>query len=261
MRDIYISMSGAIAQERYLDVIANNLANASTAGYKKDKISFQMLYPDIRPSVIGRSVAPEAKLAPPSAEPFGDKRFAAVQSVFTDYAQGDIRETHNPLDIAIVGDGFYVIETPEGERYSRAGNFMFNTQGELITPDGFRVMGEAGAITLESSDFIVGTDGSIMVGGELRERLRVVDFENRNALEKIGRNLFRIAEGADARPREIEPGGATTLRQHFLEYSNVNMVGELVDMIKLERLYQMSQSALKSIDDASKTTISGAMMS
>jgi len=256
MRDLYIALSGAMAQEQRLAIVANNLANLSTVGFKQDQAAFESLLPQIDPAKIEQSVSPEAQLPPPPSDPLGDRYFAVMSSLFTDYSQGELRETMNPLDFAIQGPGFFVLETDQGERYTRAGAFVLTSKGELCAPSGDRVLGADGPIRLETAAVSVAEDGTIYQGETAKGRLRLVQFDDMRVLDKVGKNEFAIAS-PNAQPRETRPEDGATVRQHFLEYSNVNMINEMVRMIETERSYQMAQKAIQTIDGAMGVAIGG----
>jgi flagellar basal-body rod protein FlgG len=256
MRDLYIALSGAIALEKNLTVVANNLANVNTAGFKQDRAVFQSFLPKIVPSAIEASVAPEVDLPPPPSDPFGDKVFARMAMTYVDFSQGQLRETLNPLDLSIEGPGFFVIATDEGERYTRAGSFHLSPQGELITAQGWPVQGAGGAIQLNSANAAVAEDGTIVVDGQQSGRVRVVQFDDQRVLDKVGGNLFALA-APEAQPRNTDADDQVRVRQNVLEYSNVNPVEELVRLIKIERSYEMTEKAIAMIDQAYQSTIQG----
>jgi flagellar basal-body rod protein FlgG len=220
-----------LAQERRMDQIANNLANVDTAGYKKEDITFwEMMFraADQRPRV-GKAL-----------------------QVLTSHEQGSAKETNNPLDFTINGDGFFKIQTASGVRYTRNGNFTLNSQGQLSTQDGNLVLGDGGPIVLADQNIQVGRDGQITAGGVAVNRLSVVTFPDVNGLEKEGTNLFRPQ---DATAQEV-PVEAPSVQQGYLEGSNVNIVSEMTEMIDLQRAYQSQQKAIQTTDDIDQQSTS-----
>lgn len=243
MRDLQISLSGAVAQEQRLSVVANNLANANTVGFKKDQAAFETFLADSirRPAQAGLE---EAGLPPVNMRGTGERAYMRMAGTFTDLSQGTLRPTNNPLDLAIEGPGFFVVETPQGERFTRAGNFQRNAEGALATQDGHPVLGRSGEIRVEG-DFTVADDGTVLSGGQPVGQLRLVRFDDPRSLEKAGANLFHAASG---RPSDVKEEDGIRVRQHVIEQSNVNMIDEMTRLIATERAYQMSAKALETID-------------
>ncbi|MEI2383873.1 flagellar basal-body rod protein FlgF [Breoghania sp. JC706] len=229
-----IGLTRQTALKRQLAVIANNLANLNTSGFKNEKL----LYEEYQMPVARMSEFPRRM----------DRPLSYVQdfSSFRDMSGGEIRVTGNPLDVAINGDGFFAVETPEGERYTRAGNFQINGNGELVTPDGYTVMGDGGPIVFadDETDINIARDGSISTNQGQRGSLRIVNFENDSALTPIGSNLF---ETSDAMP----PADVVTprLQQGALEGSNVESVTEMTRMIEVTRAYTTVAQLMKDQND------------
>ncbi|MBA3014483.1 MAG: flagellar basal-body rod protein FlgF [Proteobacteria bacterium] len=220
-----------LAQERRMDQIANNLANVDTAGYKKEDITFwEMMFTaaDHRPRV-GKAL-----------------------KLLTNHEQGSAKQTDNPLDFAISGDGFFKIQTPSGVRYTRNGNFTLNSQGQLSTFDGNLVLGEGGPIVLTDQNVQVGRDGLISANGQQINRLSLATFPDLNTLEKEGANLFRPKEGA-AQEQPIE---TPDIKQGYLEGANVNIVSQMTEMIDLQRAYQSQQKAIQTSDEIDQQSTS-----
>ncbi len=220
-----------IAQEQRLNQISNNLANVNTTGYKKEDITFwEMMFKaaDNRPRV-GKAL-----------------------KVITDQTQGAAIQTDNNLDFAINGKGFFKIQTPNGIRYTRNGNFTLNNAGQLSTADGNLVMGDGGPITLNNDDIAVARDGQISADGQIINRISLVDFADLNSLEKEGNNLFKL------KPGSAKEQAATTIniQQGSLEGSNVNIVQGMTEMIDLQRAYQTQQKAIQTLDDLDHQSIS-----
>ncbi len=196
------------------EVLANNLANSATAGFKRDDVM----------------------------------RGAAGQVQWTDFSQGPIQETGRALDVALNGPGFFVVEAPEGSRYTRAAALSVSRQGYLVTPDGLRILGSRGPIAIGSGDVNVTADGEVREAGRALDTLRVVDFPKPYRLVKEGNGLFAPA-GAGADPQPVrEPQIAPAA----LERSNVSAVETMVGMIETLRLYESAQKAIQAMDEAER---------
>ncbi|HXL02812.1 MAG TPA: flagellar basal-body rod protein FlgF [Candidatus Atribacteria bacterium] len=237
IRGIYTATSALNLQELKQETWANNIANLDTPGFKKE--------------LTWAEAAQEANLfrflSSQNPYPLGEMT-AGVQpgtEKITDFSPGRLEETGNSLDLAIEGDGFFVVSTPSGEAYTRAGNFQLDGEGRLVTVSGYPVMGEGGEIILPDRGTVsVDEQGNILVDGEEIEQLRIVDFANRSAIRKSGENLF-IAEG-------VAPQETTNfnLRQGFLEKSNLDPVEAMVTMMEALREYEIAQRMLVSQDEA-----------
>jgi len=224
------SVETLLMQEQRLNQISNNLANVDTAGYKKDNVTFwEMLYTA------------------------SDNRQRVGKGVknLTDYAQGVMDMTANPLDIAISGNGYFKIQTPSGVRYSRAGNFQLNSRGQLSTGDGNLVLGDGGPIALTNSNFEVSPDGRIVANGATVGKLAIVNFTDPRGLIKEGANLFRPKNNSV----QEDAAGDYTVKQGFLEKSNVNSVVEMTEMIDLHRAYESQQKVITTIDEIDDQSI------
>ncbi|MBI5837368.1 MAG: flagellar basal-body rod protein FlgF [Candidatus Eisenbacteria bacterium] len=208
-----------IAQQ---ETLANNLANALTPGFKRDKVSFQSV---LKQAAAGGSPAPMP----------GGPSLAADPRTRPDMRPGSVDQTGNPLDLAITGDAFFAVSTPAGERYTRAGNFTMNAGGQLSLPDGSQVLGEGGPIRVEG-DVTISPDGTVTTGGQPAGRLRLVKFPE-------GAELTR--EGATLWASSGQPVAATgaTVKQGFLEGSNVNPVEEMIDMVAAFRSYESNMKS------------------
>ncbi len=218
------SIESMIAQERRLDQTANNLANVDTVGYKKDEVTFwEMLF----------------------KASSGRDRVGKAVKVITDHSQGPANQTNNPLDLYINGDGYFRIQTANGVRYTRAGDFTLNRNGQLVTQDGDPVLSQGGPIVLRGNDIQVRRDGTIFVDGQETNRLGLVRFADPAALTKEGRNLFRPT---DATVQAL-PATRATIQQGYLEESNVNTVTEMTEMIDLQRAFETQQKMIQAMDD------------
>ena len=219
-----------LAQEQRLNQIANNLANVNTSGYKKEDITFwEMMFKaaDNRPRV-GKAL-----------------------KIIIDQQQGPAEQTDNPLDFAINGQGFFKIQTPNGIRYTRNGNFTLNNAGQLSTADGNLVLGNGGPIVLSSEKVNVARDGQISANGQVINKLSLVSFADLNSLVKQGANLFKLKTGGAAEEQVADPN----IQQGYLEGSNVNIVKGMTEMIDLQRAYQAQQKAIQTTDELDQQSI------
>jgi len=251
IRALWTAATGMKAQQQYVDVIANNLANVNTTGFKKSKVDFQdLLYQVLRAS--GTSVV-EGSQIPTGIEVGHGVRQVATSKIFT---QGDIAQTGNSLDVTIEGDGFFQILQPDGTiAYSRDGAFKMDSQGRMVTSDGF-ALEPAITIPAETTDVNIGTDGTISVitaGSSAPTtvgQITLAKFVNPAGLKSLGRNLYDSTT-ASGEPTIGTPGlsGLGTLSQGFLEMSNVKVIEEMVNMIIAQRAYEVNAKAIQAGDD------------
>lgn len=233
IRGIYTGASGMLAESMRTDVISNNLANVNTAGFKKDvavtKDFASMLITRINDGA--------------NAPVIGSLGVGVmVDEIATNHSTGMMKNTGNDFDVAIEGKGFFTVETPQGVRYTRNGTFAKNIQGELITQDGYRVLGQNGPIRIQGSKMVVGNDGGISVDNQLVGKLQLVEFDNEKQLTKEGSSLFALPPGQKVKP------GTGGVRQGFLEMSNVNVISEMVNLISNYRTYEINGKVVQSHD-------------
>lgn len=249
IRGWYTGASGMNAQQNRLDAISNNLANVDTAGYKKE-IVVSKSFPELlirRTNFDGVITTPDGSsdLAPI----IGTLGLGVeTNENYIDFTQGSFKITNTKTDIAFGGEGFYVIDTPYGERYTRNGNFFIGKEGILETKDGYPVMGENGVIRLENDRFTVNEDGIILSeeGMEI-DRFKVVRFDNERYLKKMGESFYATNEIAG--PAHIAEGEERPkFMQGYTETSNVNVVNEMVQMIEVNRAYEANQKTITSED-------------
>lgn len=219
---LLVGLSRQMSLRRELDVIANNIANLNTSGFKGESMMFeQYLDPTARHEYF----------------PGNDRRISFVidRATVQDFSQGPLQRTEAPLDLALDGQGFFAVQTPNGERYARGGNFHLNPQGQLVNANGLPVLGQGGPITFEPNDtnFTVAGDGTVSTPNGDRGKLRVVRFANPHQLTQQGEGLW-------AAPAGVVPQVAdTTTRviQGSLEKSNVHAVREMNRLIEVTRSY------------------------
>lgn len=226
-----VALSRQIVLQRRLEVVADNVANLNTDGFKRQSLSFQeSMMPRARTNLFER----------------GDRRssFVSELTTLTDFSEGSIEQTGNTFDVAIEGSGFFVVQTPEGERYTRAGNFQLDATGRLVTPDGNPVLGEGGEIVFapNESGVIIASDGTISSSAGQRGRLRVASFPDERLLEKSGENLYSTEEPP-------VPALTARVRQGSLERSNVSGVTEMTRLISVTRAYEQITNVLSQHDE------------
>jgi flagellar basal-body rod protein FlgF len=241
---LLIGLSRQVTLERQLDVVANNVANVNTTGYKSDSSLFEEFLQSgaHEDNFVGR-----------------DRRVSYVQdrATFRDFSQGPSEQTKNPLDVAIDGSGFLVVQTPAGERYTRDGGLQMNNTGQLVTVAGNPVLGTSGPIVFQPTDhdINVSPDGTVTVlegtarTDSIRGKLRLVSFPDAQKLLKEGFNLYASGEGSP------QPDLKSQVRQGFIEKSNVNAVAEMSRMIEVTRAYTQISTLLQQQSDLHKTAI------
>jgi flagellar basal-body rod protein FlgF len=237
---IYTALTGAIAQQQTLDVIANNVANVNTTGYRADRAAFAEF-------LAGAQKDTPILSATGKQAPRVD-HFVQIDAVTRDQAGGVLKLTGNPLDMALSGDGYFAVQTPGGERLTRAGNFMLRANNVLTTSDGHEVLGENGRpITLPSAKNIqVSADGVIQADGQMAGKLKLLRAQDPAALEKESAVLFKPVEGAQLDVAKV------TVTQGHLESSNVNAVAGINELITVNRSFDALQRVIETfqkIDD------------
>jgi flagellar basal-body rod protein FlgG len=246
MKAIYTPMSGALAQERVLDLIANNLANLNTTGFKGDRVTFTLLKPE-----------PEKNYAeplPPANFKVGVEQlmnlkgneiaYVGVADVQRDAQQGPAIDTKNPTDLMIEGDGMFAVHTPDGVRYTRNGSLGVTRDGVLVSKEGHPVLGEKGDVVVRQGAFQVNDRGEVWQDGHMVDRLQLHVFDDESALERAGLNLFYYG----GEPEGVRVVANPQVRQGFLEGSNVNAIKNLTDMIIAHRSYEAYQKAVANYD-------------
>jgi flagellar basal-body rod protein FlgG len=251
LRTLWIASTGMQAQNMNIDVIANNLANVNTAGFKKSRIDFQdLLYQTMRPAGVASAQGNEV---PTGIQLGHGTRSVATQKIFT---RGDIQPTGNELDMAIEGDGFFQILQPNGEiAYTRAGTFKVDSDGRIVTSDGYPLEPEM-AVPDDATSISIGSDGTVSVlqAGETDPSeigsIELVKFLNPGGLNSIGKNLY-LPTKASGDEITGTPGedGFGTVAQGYVEMSNVNVVEEMVQMVSAQRAYEINSKAIKTADE------------
>lgn len=256
IRSLWTGTTGMNSQQLNLDVIANNLANVSTTGFKKSRADFQDLMYQLT-KVPGSQTSADTE-SPSGIQVGLGVRPAAVQKLFT---QGDLIQTGNELDVAIEGHGFFQVDLPNGEiAYTRAGAFKRDSTGRITTSDGYPINpgivipDDARQITISETGIVSALLGADTTSTELGT-METVTFTNNGGLIAIGRNMFRDSD-ASGPPQTGTPGdnGYGVLLQNFLEGSNVNIVEEMTSMITTQRAYEINSKTIQTSDEMMQTT-------
>ncbi len=219
------ALEGAIMLERKLEVTSNNLANTNTTGFKAQGITFH-----------------EYLLR----EQDGDIRTAKGEQGWADFSAGSLQKSDNPYDMAIDGPGFFVVQGPNGPIYTRAGNFTLNEKYQLVTKEGYPVLGDGAPITLEDTTgqgVWLSEDGNFFVDETISSRIDVVTFDDPQKLKRLGDNYFSATNKAGT-PTPSD----SLVKQGYIENSNVNAMMEMVHLIDLNRGYEAQQKSLQAID-------------
>lgn len=268
MKNIWVPLSGQIAQQRKVETIANNVANANTAGFKRDQVVFKEHLTALTKGVDDIHI-PRKEFSP---EDFyhtqgGENAAVEVAGTYTIHEQGQLIPTNNPFDIAVNGSGFIEVLTPQGVRFTRQGNLSLSSEGELVTSNGHKVLmpielpsseirGPAGqslprpeerVLRLpQNQPITVSLEGEIFTrqGGSIG-KISVVEFADQHALKKEGSSLFINPDEANA----TRVGVKTKLQQGFMEGSNVNAVEEMSELVKAHRHFESIQKAINAYDN------------
>ena len=256
IRALYTASTGMVAQQNNLDVISNNLANVNTKGFKKDRAEFKdLMYQTMSYSSGATS---ETTVNPTGIDIGLGVRLSGVQKNF---AEGNLENTANPLDLAITGDGFFKILLPNGETgYTRDGAFKLDAEGYMVTGDGYRLEPAIGQFDSEISDVTISTNGvvtaTVRSTGEKKDigQIELSKFINPAGMAPLGGNLFQVTEasGDELVGKPSDPGiGA--LSQGFIEGSNVQLVEEMVSMIAAQRAYESNSKTISAADEMLQT--------
>jgi len=245
IRGLYTSATGMLAQQKKMDTITNNMANADTAGFKKDGVVTRAFDEELT-----RRLNDETQIEGTTiVKKIGDMSLGSfVQQVYTDFSQANVNQTDNKLDIALDSQGFIAInhvnragETTE--KYTRDGIFTRNQDGVLMTTDGYSVAGvENDTIELGDGEVYIDNSGAVYVNDEYIDTIKIVDFENLDSIRKYGENLWQTTEDS----RQTAYTG--NVLQGFREGSNVNTVTEMVNMITAMRAYEVNQKMIQTHD-------------
>lgn len=268
MKELWVPLSGALAQQRKVETIANNVANANTTAFKKDRAVFKEHLTAYEKGadidLPNKEWAPEDFYRSYGAE----KAHVVVDGTYTNFAQGPIRPTQNPLDVALQGDGFLEVLGPNGIRYTRKGNLSVNLNGELVNDIGMKILSrvdlpevgngnevidvikqipppEDRVIKLGQGGITINHQGQLFQNGQQIAQLNIVEFKDASILQKEGNSLFINNDSRNIKKSQRE----TIVRQGSLELSNVNTVEEMSNLIKAHRQLETIQRAIKSYDN------------
>lgn len=256
MKNLWVAVSGAVAQQRNVETIANNVANANTPGFKKDVLAFKehltvlekghdeidLPHKEWKPADFYRSYGAE-------------NAHVKVDGSYTIFEQGQLVPTNNPLDMALNGKGFFEVETPNGVRFTRTGNFTINNNGELVTHNGNHVLKESETgqdiapseryIKFDSGKISINIQGDIFQGNNIISKLSIVEFKDIHALKKEGNSMYINNDLKNIKTQNIK----TAVHQSFIEQSNVNTVEEMANLIKANRQFETIQKVIKAYDN------------
>jgi flagellar basal-body rod protein FlgG len=256
MRSLSIAATGMLAQQTNVDVIANNIANMNTTGFKRQRPEFQdLLYQNLRR--VGATSSDAGTIVPSGIQLGVGVRSASVYRITE---QGNLVSTSNTLDLAIQGKGYFRVQMPSGEdAYTRAGTFQLSPQGQIVTLDGF-VIGPGVTIPSGATDISINESGEVQVklDGQVQPQnvgqIELVTFPNEAGLEAVGDNLL-LETPASGGPTTGTPGavGFGTVRQGFLEISNVDAVSEITSMINAQRAYELNSKVISTADEMMST--------
>lgn len=249
-------LSGAIAQQRNVETIANNVANANTPGFKKDQLAFKEYLADVEKN------NPDVNLPTKEWKPEdfyrsynSEDSFVKIDGTYTNHEQGQLLPTGNSFDNAINGLGFFEIQTPNGNRYTRKGNFSINKEGLLVTDQGYPVLSKKQeskdatdrTIKVNSGKLSISLDGQVFSGENKVSDLSLVEFNDIHALKKEGNSLFINPNQENIK----NDNSKTSVHQGFIEQSNVNAIGEMSSLINANRNFETIQRAIKTYDSMS----------
>jgi len=229
IKGIYTTAAGLHPLVLAEDITSNNLANLNTTGFKKEALHFNQILDS--QFALANQIDNESDIA-------------NVEDVMINYSQGELRATNNPLDVAIDGKGFFAIQTPDGERYTRNGNFKILENGQLVTAEGNPVLGMSKTIELLPGEVKINEKGEILQNGVLVDQLKIVNFEEPYPLQKQGEGLFNLTKNAV----ETNNENNVTIHQGYLEESNVNPIAEMVKLITISKIFQAGQRSIQNQD-------------
>jgi flagellar basal-body rod protein FlgG len=232
-----------IHQRRRLDTVSNNIANANTTGFRRDRVVTRTFDDELLLRLQQGNFNPRTNIGLLNHGVYAER-------VMTAFEQGNLQQTGSNTDMAIEGAGFFSVMTDAGEQYTRDGSFTVDSTGMLVTTEGWQLLGEGGPISVGSDDFQVDAMGNVFSGGEFIDRLRIVDFADTDALRKAGDNLF-----ANPDPENAVIDIEAQIRQGYIEGSNVEVQREMTDMLEAFRRYESSQQVLRMMDETLGRTV------
>jgi flagellar basal-body rod protein FlgG len=236
-------LTGTLSQEMRLEVLSNNMANANTVGFKEDKVFRIPSMPSSDRENIPRESLKDWSVNNISTLPVG---------TFINFDQGSMKETGNALDVALDGEGFFAVQTSRGIQYTRKGDFVLNSNGTLVTQQGYPVLGKGDSeIQISGKDVVVDATGAVIVDGAEVDSLKIVDFANKKGLLKNGDSLYSPIDSTD----QGIPAEKAIVQQGFIEGSNVDSIKMMTEMIDVIRGYESYQKVLQSINETNSKTV------
>jgi flagellar basal-body rod protein FlgG len=248
-RGIYPILTGSLAQEDRIHVLANNVANLKTVGFKHVEPVFKSVMGQIGAgAVASRASLEDFVVVAPMTLSAAERMFVVARNLSTDFSVGELRETKKPFDLAIKGNGLFEIKTPNGVRYTRNGMFHLDDRRRLVTVAGDPVMGTRGEIALpKKGEVQIEEGGRVVVDGKTVATVKVVEFPDKTSLQQAGEGYY---EGINGKPVANPP-----IVAGFLEESNVNAFEEMVKMIEVMRSFEWAQKVIQTYDKMAETTI------
>lgn len=270
MKNIWVPLSGQVAQQRKVETIANNVANANTVGFKKDQLVFKEHLTALTQGIDDIDI-PRKEFSPADFyhTQGAENAMVAVDGSYTIFEQGQLQPTSNPLDVGLQGEGFVEVLTPNGVRFTRKGNFTMNREGELVTDQGYKVLSAVAGAPTGSRDpasapnypkpedrvvriptdakVTITREGDVVTKDGPISKLSVVEFVDKHALRKEGNSLYVTPDEANIVRDDIK----TIVHQGFLEGSNVNAIEEMSELIKAHRHFESIQKAMNAYDSIS----------
>lgn len=264
MKNIWVSVSGALAQQKNVETIANNVANANTPGFKKDQLVFKEYLTALDKGIEDIDLPNKEWKPKDFYKTYGAQNaYVKADGSYTNFQQGQLTPTSNPLDLALRGKGFFEVLTPNGTRYTRRGLFTVNNEGNLVTDQGYAVLNkmdwaalkkegvakqnipkpEERKIAIGGGNVTVNMQGEIYQQGKKVGDLSIVEFKDMHTLKKEGNSLY-----INSQKDNIETSSKTVVNQGFIEESNVNAVLEMSELIKANRQFESIQKAMKAYD-------------
>lgn len=243
VRGLYTAYTGMSNEQKRLDIISNNLANAATVGYKEDNVTSQSFDNVLTLKIKDASEAYNDR-------PIGTMSLGVkLGEVYTDYGQGSLRQTSNPYDLALEGSGFFTLNVTDkagnvSTQYTRNGSFTMTKDGHIVDAEGNHLMGESGEIKIptDAANVVIDSSGAIYADGTYIDSLKLTDFEDYNYLTKSGDTMYQALDGA------TEKVSNASVNQGYTEQSNVNVVSEMVKMITITRAYEANQKVIQTVD-------------
>jgi flagellar basal-body rod protein FlgG len=243
VRGLYTAYTGMANEQKRLDIVANNLANAATIGYKEESVTNQSFHDLLTIKIKDASEAYNNR-------PIGNMNLGVkMGESYTDFGQGSLRQTSNTYDLALEGNGFFTLAVTDkagnvSTQYTRNGSFTMTKDGHIVDGNGNRLMGTGGEIVIpgDAGEVVIDPTGTIYADGVYVDTLQISDFEDYNYLIKSGDTMFQALDGA------TEKSGNAAVNQGYTEQSNVNVVSEMVEMISITRAYEANQKIIQSVD-------------